>query len=190
MNEDEPLDVPPALADTPEAGMIRKLQNRRRFLKWSGLGALGVAGAGYYWMLRVPYLHYDGRHAHATAAHPRVVHLAVQAAIELVDKPYKKGGGHQRLFDNGYDCSGSVSYILTRAGLLNRPLTSGEFIRYGQPGPGQYISLFVKPGQHVFMSICGLRFDTSDYGDPGRGPEWRATARPVEGFVNRHPAYL
>lgn len=190
MDENTNLEVPSVLKDTPEAGLVQGLQTRRRLLKWSGLGILGVAGAGYYWMMRVPYLHYDGRHAHATAAHPRVIHLLVRAANELVDKPYKPGGGHQVLFDNGYDCSGSISYVLTRAGLLNRPLTSAEFVHYGQPGPGQYISIFVKPGHHVFMSICGLRFDTSTYGDPGRGPEWRATARPVDGFVNRHPAYL
>ena len=190
MDEDDQLEVPPALAATPEAGMVKRLQSRRRFLKWGSLGALGVAGAGYYWMMRVPYLHYDGRYAHATVAHPPVIHQVVRAANELVDKPYKSGGGHQKLFDNGYDCSGSISYVLTRAGLLNQPLTSAEFQHYGQPGPGQYISLFVKPGRHVFMSVCGLRFDTSDFGDPGRGPEWRATARPAEGFVNRHPAYL
>jgi len=190
MEKDVPLDVPPQLADTPEAGMVRRLQSRRRFLRYGGLGALGVAGAGYHWMMRVPYLHYDGRYAHATTAHPRAVHQIVQAANELIDKPYKPGGGHQKLFDSGYDCSGSISYVLTRAGLLSRPLTSAEFIHFGQSGPGQYVSLFVKPGRHVFMSICGLRFDTSDFGDPGEGPEWRATARPVNGFVNRHPTYL
>ncbi|MFZ4592720.1 MAG: hypothetical protein ACOYOF_00580 [Verrucomicrobiaceae bacterium] len=44
----------------------------------------------------------------------------------------------------------------------------------------------MKPGEHVFMAICGLHFDTSSYGDRSKGPKWRAKTRPVDGFVNRH----
>jgi hypothetical protein len=70
--------------------------------------------------------------------------------------------------------------------LLNRPLSSKEFSGYGEAGPGRFITIYVKPGEHVFMSICGLRFDTSGGGE-GEGPRWRPTARNAAGFLVRHP---
>ena len=101
MSEDD-LEIPAQLKNTDAANYLRQ-QKRRRFLQLSGLGALGAAGASYYWLLRVPPLHYDGRYAHATMAHPQVVQRAVREADELVDKPYKLGGGHSTLIDSGYD---------------------------------------------------------------------------------------
>lgn len=190
MHLPEPDDyIPEALDDSPEARAVRGL-GRRRWLKLGGLGALAAtAGGGYLWQRSMPLLHFDGRHAHATAYHPPVIHQVVAFANQLLDKPYKTGGGHQVLFDNGFDCSGSVSHILYRAGLLVRPLNSRSFATYGAAGAGAYITLFVKPGQHVFMSVCGLRFDTTG-GKPGEGPRWRPTARDTAGFFNRHPPGL
>lgn len=187
-NFDDQLDRLDDLPDKPEVGNIKPF-SRRRLLKIGGAAAMGVAGAGagYYWYLRVPMLNYDGRYAYATDQHPAFVHRVVMAANELIGAPYIMGGGHGALFDRGYDCSGSVSHILYRAGLLDRPLTSVQFKDYGAAGPGNYISIFVKPGKHVFLSVCGLRFDTSAYGDAGEGPQWRATARPADDFKNRHP---
>jgi cell wall-associated NlpC family hydrolase len=110
----------------------------------------------------------------------------VAAANELQGKPYVWGGGHIRLNDRGYDCSGAVSYVLHKAGLLRGPLTAKEFHRYGAPGPGRFINIYMS-GDHVFLSICGLRFDTSDYGaNRGDGPKWRPTARKFPGFEVRH----
>lgn len=178
--------IPESLSHTPEAATLRGL-GRRRWLKLSGLGALGaIGGTSLYYYQHIPLLHFDGRHAWATPRHPPLVHHVVQIANQLVDKPYKWGGGHQQLYDDGFDCSGSISHILYRTGLLSRPLNSHGFSRYGQSGPGRYISLFVKPGQHVFLAVCGLRFDTTG-GRPGEGPRWRSTARGTVGFVNRHP---
>ena len=179
--------IPDELVGTPEARAVNGL-DRRRWLKLGGLGALAAAsgGVGYYWHTQVPLLDFDGRYAHATTAHPPVIHQIVAAANQLQDKPYKPGGGHQVLYDNGFDCSGSISHILYRVGLMLRPLNSQGFASYGLNGPGAYLTLFVRPGQHVFMSVCGLRFDTSG-GARGEGPRWRSAARDAEGFTNRHP---
>jgi hypothetical protein len=117
---------------------------------------------------------------------PVPVRMAVAAGNDLQAKPYQRGGGHKYVNDNAYDCSGSVSYCLIKAGLLRSPLSSKEFVNYGEPGPGRFITLYVKPGDHVFMSICGLRFDTSG-GSKSQGPRWRANARSMDGFIMRHP---
>lgn len=182
--------IPESLEDSPEAATVQNL-GRRNWLKLGGMSVLAATGggAGYYFYNRVPLLHFNGTHAYATQYHPPVIHQLVHFANELVDKPYKWGGGHQQLFDSGFDCSGSISHILYRSGLLVRPLNSRGFAGYGKSGPGRYVSLFVKPGSHVFMSVCGLRFDTSGT-QAGEGPRWRANARPANGFINRHPPGL
>jgi hypothetical protein len=166
---------------------------RRRWLKGLSLTALGVFGAGgsyYYWTLpSQPSLRFDGRYAYAGPELPPVVHAIVRYANEIQGHPYQMGGGHQTLFDDTFDCSGAVSHVLFRAGCLRGPLTSAGFARFGQPGPGQYVTLFIKQGSHVFMSICGLRFDTSG-GQQGEGPRWRPQPRNPNGFIVRHPEDL
>ena len=62
---------------------------------------------------------------------PDVVKRVILAGNAIAKFPYKWGGGHGAWRDNGYDCSGSVSFALAAAGLLDRPLTSGLFMRYG-----------------------------------------------------------
>ena len=42
----------------------------------------------------------------------------IEAGNAIATKPYKYGGGHGSWNDTGYDCSGSVSYVLHAAGLL------------------------------------------------------------------------
>lgn len=137
-----------------------------------------------------PFLHYNGKTANAPSFLPQPVQHAVKAANSLQGKPYVFGGGHKKLYDRGYDCSGAVSYVLYHAGLVRGPMTSKGYLNYGKPGPGRYITLFVSDG-HVFMSICGLRFDTSDWGaGRGDGPKWRPKSRKFPGYVMRHPPGL
>ena len=45
----------------------------------------------------------------------------ILAGNEIAKFPYKWGGGHGAWRDNGYDCSGSVSFALAGAGLLEEP---------------------------------------------------------------------
>lgn len=165
--------------------------DRRKILKSLSASALGVTGGGliyYYQQPRILPLHFDGVYAQARPEHPPVIHAVVRFCNEIQGKPYVRGGGHKVLFDEAFDCSGSISHFLFRAGLLNRPLTSAGFAKYGLPGPGKFLSLFVKPGSHVFMSVCGLRYDTT--GKNSSGPAWRQEPRSPNGFFNRHPSGL
>jgi cell wall-associated NlpC family hydrolase len=126
--------------------------------------------------------------ATAPAGAPPQVQQAIAAANRIVGRPYKYGGGHAKVEDTGYDCSGTVSYALIGAGLLKTPLPSGPFMRWGAAGPGQWITVYTNPG-HAFVVIAGLRLDTSAAGDPSgaKGPRWRPALRSTRGFVARHP---
>jgi cell wall-associated NlpC family hydrolase len=118
---------------------------------------------------------------------PDVVATVIAAGNEIATKPYKWGGGHGAWKDSGYDCSGSVSFALAGAGLLDRPLTSGGLMRYGKPGPGRWITIYANAG-HTFMVVAGLRFDTS--GAQG-GTRWQPPdGRSYAGFTARHPPGL
>jgi cell wall-associated NlpC family hydrolase len=114
---------------------------------------------------------------------PDVVKRVIMAANEIAKFPYKWGGGHGAWRDNGYDCSGSVSFALAGAGLIDRPLTSGLFMDYGAPGRGRWITIYANPG-HVFMVVGGLRFDTSGQGRAGT--RWQEGVRTTAGFAVRH----
>src|SRR5262245_28758432 len=94
------------------------------------------------------------------ASAPQVVKDVIAAGNEIATLPYKWGGGHRTWHDTGYDCSGSVSYALHGAGLLDSPLVSGDFPDWGEPGPGTWITIYGNAG-HVYMVVAGMRFDTS-----------------------------
>ncbi len=104
----------------------------------------------------------DGTAA-APAEAPPQVQAAIFAANKLLDKPYKYGGGHAKVEDTGYDCSGTVSYALLAAGAIKTPLDSGSFMRWGLKGKGTWITVFTNPG-HAYAVIAGLRLDTSTGG--------------------------
>src|SRR3712207_9390540 len=79
---------------------------------------------------------------------PAEVRAIFEAGNVIARSPYKWGGGHGKWQDNGYDCSGSVSYALAAAGLLDAPLASGPPMRWGKPGKGKWITIYTNPG-HV-----------------------------------------
>ncbi len=139
---------------------------------------------------RVARLRTDGRAAIPRSA-PATVKQAIAAANIIIGKPYKWGGGHARLVDSGYDCSGAVGYSLIRSGLLGGSMTSGMLARWARAGDGRWISVYANRG-HVYMEIAGLRLDTSRVGDPaGRsGVRWRPVIGRRTGFHARHPAGL
>ena len=132
----------------------------------------------------------EGRKAFAPRRAPNIVHRAVIAGNRLQWKPYRYGGGHARVDDSGYDCSGTVSYVLNKAGLLGSPLPSKAFKKYGESGPGKWITIWAK-NDHSFITIGGLRLDTGwvRSGDE-RGPRWKTRDRPTKGYVRRHPRGL
>jgi cell wall-associated NlpC family hydrolase len=125
----------------------------------------------------------DGLHAVAPADAPQEVQGAIAAANKIVGKPYKYGGGHGSWQDSGYDCSGTVSYALHGAGLLSRPMSSGEFGGWGVSGKGSWISVYYNSG-HAYAVIAGLRLDTSGTG--GKGPRWHTDMRSGSGYGVAH----
>jgi len=129
----------------------------------------------------------DGRTALAPASAPPQVVSAIAAANRITAKPYRYGGGHGSFEDSGYDCSGTVSYALHGAGLLDAPLASPGLATYGAEGAGRWITVYANSG-HTYVVIAGLRLDTS--GSGGAGPRWRPEPRSSSGYVVRHPAGL
>jgi peptidoglycan hydrolase CwlO-like protein len=119
---------------------------------------------------------------------PLTVKAVIAAANQINDLPYIWGGGHGSWEDSGYDCSGAVSFALHGGGLLDSPLDSTGLEFWGEPGPGQWISVFATSG-HTFAFIAGLRWDTGGNGG-GFGPRWHTDLRDTTGYVARHPAGL
>jgi cell wall-associated NlpC family hydrolase len=131
----------------------------------------------------IPQVRSDGT-AVAPLTAPSVVAAVIGAGNAIATTPYKWGGGHGAWKDNGYDCSGSVSFALAGAGLMNSPLTSGMFMSWGDAGPGRWITIYANNG-HVWMTVAGLRFDTSGANGFTRWQSMRG--RSTAGFVMRHP---
>jgi hypothetical protein len=141
------------------------------------------------------YIYVPGRtavvqrgHAVAPESAPAPVKAAIKAANQIAGLPYRRGGGHARLHDSAYDCSGATSYVLREAGLLNAAIPSTSFRKYGAGGKGDWISIYARKG-HVFLVMAGLRFDTG-YGHGAKGPQWTTLSRPANGCVIRHPVGL
>jgi len=118
---------------------------------------------------------------------PQIVRDVINTGNVIAKTPYLWGGGHGSWAASGYDCSGSVSFALAGAGLLDSPLTSGLLARWGSAGRGRWITIYATGG-HVFMEVAGLRFDTG--GIRGSGTRWQTTGRATAGFVVRHPEGL
>jgi peptidoglycan hydrolase-like protein with peptidoglycan-binding domain len=108
----------------------------------------------------------------------------VAAGNQIATRPYVYGGGHGSFTSNGYDCSGSVSYVLHAAGLLRSPEDSTELESYGAAGAGRYVSIYANSG-HAWMTIQGRRFDTVALAESGS--RWSHTMASTSGYVVRHP---
>jgi len=139
-----------------------------------------------------------------TAAAPQDAPAAVKAMIaagnRIVGKPYVYGGGHGQSYEQvqaAYDCSSSIAFILFWGGFITDPMqgwVSGTLgSTFGQPGPGHWVTVRGR-GDHVFMVVAGLRWDTHRYGagdtgNPGLG--WHTAVRPdAASFGARHPESL
>ena len=131
-----------------------------------------------------------GGRAIAPASAPPAVKAMIEAANRIRHRPYVWGGGHRSWNSRGYDCSGSVSYVMHAAGLLESPLDSTGFMRWGGGGAGSWVRIYASK-EHVFAVIAGLRWDTSYSEDGDRsGPGWSEQMRPTGDFRLRHPLGL
>jgi hypothetical protein len=118
---------------------------------------------------------------------PDAVRQIIEAGNAIARTPYLWGGGHGRWLDKGYDCSGSVSFVLASAGLLGGPLDSGHLMSWGKPGQGRWVTIYANSG-HVFLEVAGIRFDTG--AQRVTGSRWASFGRSTAGFVARHPVGL
>ena len=129
---------------------------------------------------------------------PTRIKRVIRAANRIVRKPYIYGGGHKiyasmttkHKLDDGYDCSGAVSYALYGGRFLKTPLDSVGFMSWRAEGPGRWLTVYGSGG-HAYMVVAGFRFDTSmhdpDAPGPGTGPRWSRKLRRSAEFVPRHP---
>jgi hypothetical protein len=131
---------------------------------------------------------YVGGLAAAPMAAPLNVQKIVWAGNQIVGDPYIWGGGHASFKSPGYDCSGTVSFALHGGHLLSIPEDSSEFEGYGSHGVGGWVTIFTNAG-HAYMTVAGLRLDTSSADDPSnqQGPRWRPLRPANPGFSVRHP---
>jgi septal ring factor EnvC (AmiA/AmiB activator) len=122
--------------------------------------------------------------ASAPASAPAAVQEVISAGNAIATTPYIWGGGHGSFESSGYDCSGAVSYALHGGGFLESPLDSTGLETWGEPGPGQWITVYANSG-HAWMVVAGIAFDTVG----GPGPRWHDPwVDSPEGFIARHPA--
>ena len=129
----------------------------------------------------------------APADAPANIQAAIAAGNAIHTFPYIWGGGHRSFTDNGYDCSGAVSYVLHAAGFLSSPEPSGPLAAsWGVPGKGRWITVYAN-ASHAYMVVAGLRFDTSAVGErlnQGSGPRWRQHKRKATGYTAKYyPGY-
>lgn len=123
----------------------------------------------------------------APADAPDAVKQIIAAGNAIAKTPYIYGGGHGKWQDKGYDCSGSVSYALHGANLLDQALPSGNFTSWGEKGPGQWVTLYAN-STHMYMVVAGIRFDTS--GRAQDGSRWHTSMRSSSGYTVVHPPGL
>jgi len=135
------------------------------------------------------------RYVSGVAAAPMSAPAAVQQMVwtsnQIIGLPYIFGGGHASFTSPGYDCSGTVSFALHGASLLSTPQDSSEFMLWGSHGIGRWVTVFSNP-EHAYMTVAGLRLDTSAADDPSnqQGPRWRPLRPANAGYTVRHPLGL
>jgi len=129
--------------------------------------------------------------AAAPMSAPTVVQEVLWAGNQIIGLPYIFGGGHASFDSPGYDCSGTVSFALHGGSLLSTPEDSSEFEGWGSHGVGRWITVFANSG-HAYMTVAGLRLDTSAASDPSnqQGPRWRPLRPNNGGYTIRHPLGL
>jgi cell wall-associated NlpC family hydrolase len=119
---------------------------------------------------------------------PLKIAQVIAAGNAIADFPYVYGGGHATFIDRAYDCSGSVSYALAAAGLIDAPETSGQLEHWGLAGPGRYLTVFANAG-HTFMYVDGVWFDTAGRAGP-YSTRWLTKTPSLVGYAIRHPPGL
>jgi Transglycosylase SLT domain len=171
-----PASIPPAREAFALAQQLQAANTTSGTLIQPPSGALPgrlVAVADEIAAAQIPYCYGGG---HVTPARPTHGTYCHNQANEFIS-----GTAH-----DGLDCSSSVSMLLQQSGIETPTLDSSEFMAFGEPGPGQWLTIWANP-EHVFATLDGHDWGTSDanpYGGPGWAPQ------NTTGFTPRHPAGL
>ncbi|MGA8745905.1 MAG: lytic transglycosylase domain-containing protein [Solirubrobacterales bacterium] len=137
----------------------------------------------------------------------RMVADAARLSALRSTSEYVWGGSHgsSPTPPNGpFDCSSAVSHLLQVGGFGNPTMDTTLLVRWGEPGPGRWVTIFVKPygaDAHTFIRFStgvtppGERYwGTSGSVAPGKGPGWigedEFSASYLAGFQMRHPPGL
>lgn len=160
----------------------------KRFQKGHGLTPDGVVGPATWKALGVsgqPVVKQASTHSSSVVGGGMSdrVHRGIMAGNRIAHYPYRYGGGHGSFRDSGYDCSGSISYVLHSMRALDIPLDSSGFMHYGGAGKGRYVTIYANSG-HAFMVINGRRYDTSGMDD---GTRWDRRSVDTSSYAVRHP---
>jgi hypothetical protein len=151
-----------------------------------------------------------GCEAAALAPNEAVAKMVAEADRLSAIRPkteYVWGGSHgvTPTPPNGpFDCSSAVSHLLQVAGFNNPTMDTVSLHTWGEPGPGKWVSIYVKPfgGEaHTFIKFrpgvtpASERYwGTSGFVEPGHGPGWipesTFSAGYLSGFEVRHPPGL
>jgi hypothetical protein len=142
-----------------------------------------------------------------TGAVARMLAEATRLSALRPRSEYVWGGSHgsSPTPPNGpFDCSSAVSHLLQVGGFHNPTMATPELVHWGLPGPGRYITIFVKPygsDAHTFIEFmpsitsASERFwGTSGIAAPGKGPGFIPqddfSSSYLAGFERRHPPGL
>lgn len=139
---------------------------------------------------------------------PVQVRAAIAAGNRIIDTSYSTERNPNMLTTvmSSYDCSGSTDFVLYNAGLNATQVDVGDGIAgdsgmldsYGDPGPGQWITVYASAG-HAFIEVAGIVLDTAHWTSTtpsGTGPRWQpATILPQQladgnTWTERHPPGL
>jgi hypothetical protein len=170
------------------------LSEARRFASGSSVALAGIGACA----------------AAAVAPNETVSEMIAEADRLSAIRPrtrYVYGGSHglSPTPANGpFDCSSAVSHLLQVAGFDVPTMDTGALASWGDPGPGRWITIYVKPygeDAHTFIEFMpGVTppseryWGTSGFVAPGHGPGWipqsTFSAGYLRGFLLRHPPGL
>lgn len=111
--------------------------------------------------------------------------IAEADRIDSLKSKYLYGGGHvtPAPATPPWDCSSATSRVLQAAGYPIPTMVSGNFMNWGEPGPGA-LGIAANEG-HVYMMINGRAWGTST-SNPGGGAGWIEGGGYRPGFTIRH----
>ncbi|MGH2975282.1 MAG: lytic transglycosylase domain-containing protein [Solirubrobacterales bacterium] len=153
---------------------------------------------------------FEGGASCGAAPDERVARMIAEADRLSAMRPqseYVWGGSHgfsPTPLNGPFDCSSAVSHLLQIGGFHNPTMTTVGLAGWGEPGPGRWLTILVKPfgpeAHTVIEFMPGLTpsderyWGTSGFIEAGHGPGWipesTFDAGYLAGFELRHPAGL